>query len=560
MHTRVVVVAVALAVVFASLPHQVMAANFASEVTFPAGDGPPVYDQPIGSVEFPPNTCVGSARGSFDHTIADIPGGDWQFWPDIEYGVSRSTWGTTYDTGRSACRTISTSPFWVAQAWRYDPPPGSSARVSVNRSTDNNTRCFSVYWIGDTYTTNEDPATDNLGQLGSAECANLNGGPATATVEGDAPAGAIGLAWRFDSWMYLEWVEVIGGAPAPSEKCLGEGSMRWGGSEMVSADPNYGDGGTLEQPTGWGDKHSSTLETCTVTQHDSAHLVFDPPSTPAVGDTFMFDAGQFCTKDNVNCGATIYWLDSGGNRIADPETGTYAAGWSWILNAPNGPEGYQSMRQWAEWPSGAALIEIAIVRDTMSVYYTIANVEGTVDDPDNPSFSCDNYDDGTCGAGGGPDMNFQDCAPPVDPLDVPGWLEYVACLIDTGVMLLLNAIADVAIGAFSEVAGILEELFIPTEVGTAWDDFVELFNSKVPMVWVSEVLGFLTGMLTASGLQGSNIPVSFSLMGAPVAVSFSMVFDQLVPYRFVFVGLVYIAGAMAIWRAVGRAMGMGGSE
>lgn len=531
MRSRKFVVGVVLALVFSAMPHTAMAANFDYEVTFP-GDGDP---EEVTSTSFE----SGPEAGTFFSTVLSTCNGGDQSSAQAHTG----TYSLSASSGDPLCMVAGVSPGvgveYLFEWWGGDFGGPGSRRQAWGFCDS------SALFIGS-------PTYFVL---------TSGGGWQPTTFIATAPSNAQYFCFKSDSdhTIYMD-DPVIYGPAFDSEGCIGAGEMAWGQPSMVSADDNYGDGGTLQQPTGWGDKwHSS--ESCVVSQHASAHLVFEPPSTPATGDSFMFNAGLWCTKDNVNCGANMYWLDADGDRINDPVTGTAVAFWSWLNNGPGGPlTEPREMRQWGDWPANAEFIEIAITRDTMSVFYSIANVEGTDNDPDDPDFDCDNYDEGTCGSGGGSDQNFQDCAPPLDPLDVPGWLAWIGCLIDVGVQLLLGAIANVALGVLDQLSAILEDLFVPTEVGTAWDDFLDLFASKVPMVWVTEVLDFLNGMLTAGNLQGAAIPTSMTLLGAPVSLDFSAVFSPLTPYRFVLVGLVYIAGAWAIFRAVGRAMGMSGGD
>jgi len=132
--------------------------------------------------------------------------------------------------------------------------------------------------------------------------------------------------------------------------------------------------------------------------------------------------------------------------------------------------------------------------------------------------------------------------------------------VQNGFDAVLLAIGAVVQAVVRRIEQSLSDLFTPTAIGDDWDAFMALVQSKAPFGWVIEVMGFLEGMLTTSNLSGPAVPATMSIMGASVAVDLSPVFGPLASYRFVFAGLVYIAGAWAIFRAVGRAMGMGGDE
>jgi hypothetical protein len=529
----------AAALLWAASPSSVRAASFSSSVTFPGDEEAPiVWQDDVEDAVYKWAGCGG----------------------DMNVSVTQAHSPT------HAYRSSAGDPTCYLQYTYAVPAPGETYTVSWWGSYFGggvNTRQQEFGFCGSGF-----GGTQWLATIGSPFTPPTSSWGSTSKT-GTAPGGTVGFCYRGISSdnMYVDDI-VITGAAQESPECLGEGELAWGNPDLTTTHPWYGDGGRYSwmEPAGWGDFYFPDMgEGTPACQRlfGQASYVYQFPTVPAIGDAFHLLTSHWCSSDTTACGVNMYWVNAAGGRIPQGEhsgTPPGSVGYvhsSYVLqNAPDGAPPFTHGTYQEVLVEGVTGIEIEASGDMYLVQVAVANVQGTDQDPEDPDFSCP--PDTWCGPGGGPSL--QDCEPPVDPLDVAGWVSYLACIVSNGFVLILSAIEGVFDTVTAAIGGLLEELFIPTTVGDDWDDFQALFGTKVPFAWASEAVSFLQGMLTSGNLAGGSFPVSFSLMGAPVAVDVSAVFSPLAPFRGIFAGLVYIAGGWAIFRAVGRALGYGASE
>lgn len=526
---RSVVIGVVAALLVAALPHQAMAAPFASSVTFPGAGLETVFEDDVEDGVYKWAGC----------------GGDFGVNTVRAYSGTRSNRSSF---GDPTCRL---------SAEYGQPVVGEEYRFTWQGG----------WWGGN-------PQGTGSGSLGFGFCnasmvwltsptaVSFTGAIWTAAEQvAVAPADTVYFCVRGNSadWVYADDI-LIEGPQQEGDECLGEGALAWGNPDLTTTHPWYGDGGRYEwlEPAGWGDFWFANIEGSTACQHlfGQASFYYTFPTAPAVGDQFSFLETFLCSSDTTACGVLVYWVNEFGGRISQHEGIDHVAGTRILQGAPDGGGPFTLGSYNEVLVEGVVGVEFEITAGTYLFELMVANVEGTIDDPSHPDFQCPA--DTWCGPGGGPSL--QDCEPPTDPLDVAGWLEYLSCLVGNGFTMVLNAIESVLDAVTAGIGALLEELFVPTSIDDDWTTFYALFSTKVPFVWVVEVGGFLAGFVNSGNLAGADLPVSFSLMGASVNVNVAQVFTPVSQYRWVLVGLVYLAGAVAIWRAVGGALGMRGSE
>jgi len=555
MRLRVLGVAVlAAAVLFGMFPHTAMAATFGAEVTFPAEAPEPIWDTsfegPFGDIVFEGNgtACDGYAASTAWHRTGSQSA-----------GMAGSVSGPCLIDPAVAAPVVGKSYTFT---W-YQLDSGGSGQP----------------WIGLGFCGSNYAVTSGASQVYGPGTEDTWVGPKTYT--GTAPSGALYfcLVSEQQGNGFIDDLSITGDIQGGS--CQGVGSLAWGASGLTTTHPWYGDGGryTWLEPAGWGDfwfaDMGSSAAINSACQHlfGQASFYYDfPGGEVTVGDTFAFGFAFWCVEDNEPCGIKFYWVNDAGARImaAEEDSPTLCVGSDAVCQYTG-----QIWGTWAtgngtgngEGPMGAsgfndALqediygIEIEVSRGTYIGWLAIGNVEGTDGDPDDPDFDCpaDTY----CNKGS--PSTFEDCTAPADPLDVPGWLEFLVCVVQNGFDAVMLAIGALVQAIMVRIENTLTALFVPTEIGDDWEAFRILVQGKAPIGWIVEVVGFLEDVLTAGNLSGPAVPATINVMGATVSVDLSSVFTPLSSYRFVFAGLVYIAGAWAIFRAVGRALGMGGDD
>lgn len=198
------------------------------------------------------------------------------------------------------------------------------------------------------------------------------------------------------------------------------------------------------------------------------------------------------------------------------------------------------------------------------------------DDPDN---FCDEL----------PTWPPEECEPPADLTDVAGMVGLVACeifgtigqlfeilgyiasFLAWAVGRILAAIAGIVTGIVDGILGILgdvvgaigdmlggllEFLFVPGPgLADAWEELMELLNTKAPIGWMLQVITFLTAMLTGANLSGPALTTfDFSIFGASVTFSTGGLVAVLEDYRPVLAGLIYLGCAWVIFHRVGSTL------
>lgn len=288
----------------------------------------------------------------------------------------------------------------------------------------------------------------------------------------------------------------------------------------------------------WGDGYSSGG--C---RFDTAGVFYySPPEGLDTGDTHQF--GVQISSGPARAGSiSLHWACFAGS---DGGPGRSIMAFSY-LGEDEGAAGAGAQIRKSNVPPGAGCIEVVVREATYLHGLLISNVEG---DPIQ-----DNGEDGT----GAPPSNAN-CVPGADALDVGTWVVFIGCQITSAVSDVWTAILGLPGFIAAAIGDMLHTLFVPVELGDAWDDFTALMSSRVPMVYVAEVVGFLSGMLTTSNLAGGSLATSMTIMGATVPIDYGAVFGPLEPYRFVLAGLVYVGTGLLVFRSIKSAMGGGGSD
>lgn len=375
-----------------------------------------------------------------------------------------------------------------------------------------------------------------------------------------APANAARVVFEYNGEItsYADHL-YIQGVGVSAEDCTGAGGLAWGASGLTS-------------PTHvlWGKMYTAYYEGCAVLSTGQWEYV--PPEGFTEGDRWSVGVVIASRPAYETCNVTMQFDIPGSDAyvlLDHSITGTNPG-------RATGP-GHKIAR--GEVPADVS--KLVIIAGPHCVWQNIyvANVEGdpVLDQdlsPDNPG--------SWPGLTEGDDSPFAGCDAPDNPIDVPGWLAFGACLVATGFGHVLSAIASIPgdlVAAWDDVATLIGDavsgaltgiwdgftdlmgtLFVPVELGDAWDDFRALLDTKVPFVWVGEAVSFLSGMLTAGNLAGAGFVASFGVMGATVNIDFASVFGPLADYRFILAGVVYIGMGYAVFRTVGRALGMGQPE
>lgn len=341
-----------------------------------------------------------------------------------------------------------------------------------------------------------------------------------------------------------------------TEDCIGTGVLAWGNPDLSTDHPWYGDGGRLASntPAGWGDLANHELGACLLSG-DQLSMDYQFPTAPAPGDRFELFTKISCVLPQEACGVRMEWINPTGGVILDPTFGQYAARVDCLKDCvPRDDYPPLAAYGWPTAPDGATGIRITILRGTFQFKHSVANVEGTTRDPDHPDFACpgeNTIDQGDCDPAGdsidGPRQDgFDACEPGTDPLDVAGWLEYIACLT----LALPGEIAD-------WIGGVLQTLFVPRTLGAAWQSLIDLMATKVPTAWAVEVVGYLVSMVTAGNLAGGALP-NLSTPWGTVTVDTGPITSAFAPYRPVGVAVVGLTLAVGIMRKVQATLGASG--
>lgn len=305
----------------------------------------------------------------------------------------------------------------------------------------------------------------------------------------------------------------------------GDAGLTWGSAGLTSL--------THDQ---WGDYYAGGAGGCLF---ESAGVFrYVPPEGLTAGDTHRLGV-QISSVDGRNGSANFAWACFSGS------SGGAQTVFDHVYSGPDaGAAGPGAQERSSNVPDGAGCIEIIIRQDTYLHAVYIANVEG---DP--------LMDDGSDGTGSGDGQTG--CDTPGDLVDVVAWLGFIGCSIVEAVQAVWTAVLNLPGRIAGAIGTLLTALFVPTELGDDWADFIALLDTKVPFVWVSESVAFLSGMLTAGNLAGADLPVSMNILGATVPIDVGAVFDPLADYRWIMAGLVYLGTGFMVFRAVKGALGGG---
>jgi hypothetical protein len=105
----------------------------------------------------------------------------------------------------------------------------------------------------------------------------------------------------------------------------------------------------------------------------------------------------------------------------------------------------------------------------------------------------------------------------------------------------------------------------PTGSGTLFGSFnpdpsgfLARLNDKVPFAYISQVQDSLQGAVDAPGGATPDLCQTFDLFGESHEFCIPTApFDYLADWRWLQVGLVWLGGALALWRIIGWSVGMG---
>lgn len=258
------------------------------------------------------------------------------------------------------------------------------------------------------------------------------------------------------------------------------------------------------------------------------HYTYVPPEGFDAGDTHQ--VGVEISSDPGACArVVIQWIAASGGKgiLAESHCGAN----------PGGATGPGHFIVNTNAPEGARGFAIVFVRGTILHGLYLANVEG---DP-----ILDNGADGTGSPGPHDGANpFEDCEPGSDFLAVGEWVAFAACLI----MGLPVAIVQALVAA-------LRDLFVPGPgLASRFDAFGDMFTSKVPFGWLSEVVGTINAGLSAGA---AGVSLSFGYVG--MTLDFTDTLDDalgaLAPYRSWLAAGVWFMTALNVHYALMAATG-----
>lgn len=218
--------------------------------------------------------------------------------------------------------------------------------------------------------------------------------------------------------------------------------------------------------------------------------------------------------------------------------------------------------------------------------FSVSNLMLWVSDPGGSVTPPDCEDDPDAFCEEPPVFDGETCDEPADWTDVAGVVALVACQIVATIGMVFDVLAYIAgflawavgavlaaiggivsgildglLGLLGDIFGgiggllgsLLQALFVPGEgLGEAWDDLMDLLNTKAPIGWMLQVITFLTDNLTAANLSGPALTTfGFSILGAAVSFETAGVVGALDDYRGVLAALIYLACAWVIFHRIG---------
>lgn len=548
-------------VAFLGDPMDVRAADIAG-VDFPAPGGGDW--EIIGTASFTAPTCAPASGGMHPNA--------WAGWPDVAGGTSDTAYGDA--TGEGGCRsenvvgTSSTADDFDI-AWRFPTIPQGNYKVTIAYQTDNNSRCVGADWVSDDYVPGAPLGSGGvLGPVSTDQCANHDAAPGFHFFEGSAPAGAIGIRYRAASWVYLHVIQVEGQNPEFGGTCEGVGEMV--GPTVLSSESGLGSWGInwleIEGRGYCNPKAGSGVGV--VTWVDSGIL-----PTMAEGEIYCLESEWY--SNVAGAYVTIYATDASGGSTWQ------FAGYP-MRNNPNGIGGVDGQDRTAcvtapadawglRWAMQAGIYNGGqLLRDGTTE--DLAAYPPTGKSPTRVDKNVTDTIDEECG-------EEPEAPDGVEPWEwtafVASWVARLACIARVGFVAVVDWLIEVVDGliamagdlasfvgsipggAIDGLAGILSDLFMPTEdTADAWQDLLDLLGSKVPTAWIGEAVGFVTSMVTAGNLAGGPIanlgtpwgPVSIAAPSAAVTESFE-------DYRPVGSALLTLGCAVAILRQIRGALG-----
>jgi hypothetical protein len=506
----------------------------------------------LGTVSFPVSTyeAVGSVDWGASGRNCD-PGETDTAWMTNFYAPGSNTWppvsnfygyrasfgdnhGTVWSGGPYGCR-MHNSSIGFDNRYRFDPVVGNTYQFLFifAKNTNDPWVLPTIYWVNS--------AAAHLGDI--QELTDTDGGTGYQTVNSTAPAGAIGVGWEMNEAATYQLSLSVEGLVSGGD-CLGVGSMAFD---------------TVEDGT-WGEMWATEPDRCVSdVTGDVRTVTWEPASNPfAEGDGYCFIDDWVIGEAGAKYAVAAWVTETGTVRIYRYNTVANEQAIKVCMTAPPGVVGVRY------------IMESGMGQESHTV--ADATADELVDCSPDRKFQC----------GGGLQRgvidHFADCEIPeatefgfagiftlelANPVD---YIPYGICLMVAGFSVAIDWLSDIydtliasageAVGGLADGIGdVLEALFVPVELGEAWDAFVDELNTHVPFSWVGTVSAFLVGGMTGGNLAGASVATSMSIMGATVAVDFGSVFGELGWLRTVLMGVIYLGCGFAIWRMIGRTLG-----
>jgi hypothetical protein len=462
--------------------------------------------------------CSGSGGGT-----GNMAPNNWSEWPTVLYGTSAITWGSTGQDG--GCRTASVSGTAPEandkfMGWRFDPTEGTSYQFIVHSSTDANTRCWAAAWV---------LGGGTIGNaVGADQCYISDNTPTTHTIEGVAPAGAIGVQFGFASWMGVHSVTVAGEEPIEGGDCFGTGLMQYDGSSVYTAWPG------IE----WGYTYSVTHEAC-VSEFQTVY--YHPTGTGFVeGDPYSFSSA-LQTK-----GAwrrfRVLWVNATDGFLGEPIIDIR-------INTPaDGSAEAEPSRVGVVAPAGVDGVAYIFER---SIYQYGHVINGL--DPESPS----SYEPGSNPGSDGSDP-FGECSPPSDAIDVPGWLAYGVCIVIRGFGMVATAIGAIpgliasAINVVFTAVGLSIEVAI-TALGVVMDLVRTAIVAAVAVLQLALETA-ITGLGVVMDLVRTAIVAAVAVLQLALETAITglgVIFDTVIGALSAAIGLMFDAAVAGIGIIIG---------
>lgn len=321
------------------------------------------------------------------------------------------------------------------------------------------------------------------------------------------------LQYHMDQWCYITSLSITDeDGEAVEGDCDGTGGLAWQVAGLTTGSGH----------TQWGDEYLADVDGCLFTNRGLYH--YAPPEGFLKGETHLF-AATISAEEGRTGRLTFRW-SCGANSTA-----------ILLEVTSSGPE--QAAVTLANFPpltstSYSGCIRIDIEYGTILHHLRLANVDGTSEDDGSPV-----YGDMTSNPGGVPwsecdvpgDADFELFGFEFSTPDVAGWTAFVGCLI----IGLPGAIAD----AFT---ALLEDLFVPTEVGDRWASFMDLAETRAPFGWFAQV----SAVISSSAGAGADALGAFNLTIGSATVSIGSGIQSALagvsPYR----GLIFAGVALTM--------------